>query len=176
MNHFKSAKGMTEKYAALSILCDIEGPERTAALEQFYRDAKGDPLVLDKWFAVQALSDVRNVTETVKELQKHADFTAKNPNRLRALIFSFTRNPQFHNKDGAGYALLADSVLAVDRFNPQIAARGAGAFLQWKKYDETRQREMLKQLRRIANAPGLSVDTLEIVQKALAGAPEEATA
>ncbi|CBZ54394.1 hypothetical protein NCLIV_048240 [Neospora caninum Liverpool] len=176
MKHFKSAKGMTEKYAALSILSDIEGRERTAALEQFYNDAKGDALVLDKWFAVQALSDVPNVTATVKALQKHADFTAKNPNRLRALIFSFTRNPQFHNKDGAGYALLADSVLEVDRFNPQIAARGAGAFLQWKKYGKTRQGEMLKQLRRIARTPGLSPDTLEIVQKALAGAPAETTA
>ncbi|PFH35330.1 putative aminopeptidase N [Besnoitia besnoiti] len=173
MKHFRSAKGMTEKYAALCILADMESPERTEALEQFYKDAEGDALVLDKWFAVQALADLPNVTATVKALQAHPDFTAKNPNRLRALVFSFTRNPQFHSKDGAGYALLADAVLEVDSFNPQIAARGAGAFLPWKKYDAIRQREMLKQLRRIAQSPGLSPDTLEIVQKALAGAEEE---
>lgn len=136
-------------------------------------DCPGDALVIDKWFAVQALSELPGVVETVRKLQKHPDFTAKNPNRLRALVFSFTRNFQFHNKDGKGYELLADCVLEVDSFNPQIAARAAGAFLQWKKYDEERQKLMVAQLRRIQDAPGLSPDTLEIVQKALAGVQDE---
>lgn len=166
--HFINAKVMTDKYAALIVLGDMKQQEREAAFEAFYEEAKGDALLVDKWFRAQAFSDLPDQVERVEKLSGHPDFSLKTPNRMRSLFFAFTLNHKhFHRSDGKGYKLLADVVLAADKFNPQIAARAAGVFLPWRKYGEQRQELMQAELRRIAASPGLSPDTREIVQKAL---------
>ncbi|CDJ48286.1 hypothetical protein, conserved [Eimeria brunetti] len=168
---FSSSKCMTDKYAALMALADMQQPQKEQALKQFYEEAKGNPIMLDKYFRVQAAADVPDAAEKVQQLQQHEDFSFLNPNRLRSLFSAFVYNRKhFHRKDGKGYTLVADAVIKVDAFNPQAAARLAGAFLPWQRYDKERQQQMKRQLLRIGDTPGLSPDTLEIVQRALKAA------
>lgn len=169
--HFKEAKCMTDRHAALLCLGDMAQPEREKAFQEFYEEAQGDALLLDKWFRAQASSDLPDQVERVASLLQHEAFTLKNPNRMRALLSAFSFNRQhFHRKDGAGYKLIGDAVIEVDAFNPQAAARLAGSFLQWGRFDKERQGLMLAQLKRVRDAPGVSPDTLEIAQRALKAA------
>ncbi|KAL8441869.1 hypothetical protein Emed_007463 [Eimeria media] len=166
--HFKNATCMTDRYAALLSLADMQQPQREKAFQEFFEEAAGDPLMLDKWFRAQAGSDLPDQVERVAALQRHDSFTMRNPNRMRALLSVFTFNRRhFHRADGAGYKLIGDAVIEVDAFNPQAAARLAGSFLQWRRFDSERQKLMQAQLERIRDAPGTSPDTLEIVQRAL---------
>ncbi|KAL8428857.1 hypothetical protein ACSSS7_006955 [Eimeria intestinalis] len=166
--HFKDATCMTDKYAALLALADMQQPQREKAFQEFFEEAAGDPLMLDKWFRAQAGSDLPDQVERVASLQHHGSFTLRNPNRMRALLSVFTFNRRhFHRADGAGYKLIGDAVVEVDAFNPQAAARLAGSFLQWRRFDSERQKLMQAQLERIRDTPGTSPDTLEIVQRAL---------
>jgi aminopeptidase N len=165
-----AADNMTDREAALAILVGLEVPEREAALAAFYRAWRGDPLVLDKWFALQALSPLRETPERVRELYRHPDFSLRNPNRVRALVGTFAAaNPvRFHTASGEGYRFLADAVLELDPLNPQVAARMVSLFSQWRRYDEPRQALMKAQLERIAARPRLSKDVFENVGRALA--------
>ncbi|MEE4358027.1 MAG: aminopeptidase N [Desulfococcaceae bacterium] len=166
---FKSADNMSDELAALSVLSHIDCKERGAAIDAFYEKWKSDILVLDKWFSIQAGSRVPGVLETVNSLLKHPAFSIRNPNKVRALIGAFCgNNPRsFHDPSGAGYAFIADRILELNRLNPQIAARLAGVFNHWKKYESGRKEKMKEQLDRISKAPDLSVHVYEIVSKAL---------
>ena len=168
--HFEEADNMTDQITALAILSGKDIPERAEAVLSFYDQWKHDPLVIDKWFMVQAVTSHPDVFQQVVELYGHPDFTMKNPNRMRSLIGAFAAGNQwgFHKKDGAGYAFIADRVLEVDGLNPQVAARLAGSFNAWKRFDESRQAMMKAQLERIVATEGLSKDVFEIVSKALA--------
>jgi aminopeptidase N len=160
---------MTDVLAALAVLVDIDCPERAAALAAFYRRWESDPLVIDKWFALQARSTLPGTIAAVRALTTHPAFTRANPNRLRALVGTFTQaNPlHFHAADGAGYAFLADEVLAIDAANPTTAARLVQPLGQWRRYDKARQKLMRAALERILAAPGLSPNTYEMVAKSL---------
>ena len=160
----------TDRQAALVILVDGAGPEREEALAAFYEQWKGDPLVLDKWFSVQALSKRPDTLARVLELSRHRDFKLENPNRLRALVGSFCAGNQvrFHAADGAGYAFLADVVLELDARNPQMAARMVSIFNPWRRFEPGRSALMQQQLERIGERSGLSKDVFEIVGRALA--------
>jgi aminopeptidase N len=166
---YREAGNMTDRLAALSLLADCDTSERNTALEDFYRRAKGDPLVLDKWFAVQARSCLPDTLEKVRALALHPAFNVHNPNRVRSLFGVFSRgNPmRFHRPDGAGYAFIGDQVIRIDSANPQLAARLAGAFGAWRRYDRRRRDLMRSQLLRIQSRPGLSRDLSEVVSKAL---------
>jgi aminopeptidase N len=155
--------------AALALLVDLPGLERDAALSSFYEVWHDDPLILDKWFRVQALSVLPDTFERVEALSRHADFTFANPNRVRALIGAFAGGNQvrFHGADGRGYRFLARAVLELDASNPQIAARLVGLFNQWRRFDAGRGALMETQLQHIAEQPGLSKDVYEIVGRAL---------
>ncbi|EMI16640.1 aminopeptidase N [Rhodopirellula maiorica SM1] len=167
-NQFHQADNMTDKQAALSLLANLDVPERDAALAAFYDQYKTDPLVIDKWYAVQALSSRPDTIEHVKQLTSHPDFSVDNPNRVRSLIGAFTQNQvRFHQADGAGYKLLADYVLEIESANPQLAARLVAAFNSYRRFDESRQTQMQDELKRIAEHPGLCKDVHEIVQRAL---------
>jgi aminopeptidase N len=167
---FDAQQNMTDVLAALSVLTDIDGPERTAALDAFYRRWQDDALVVDKWFGLQARSSLAGTIDAVKALTRHPAFTRANPNRLRALVGTFSQaNPlHFHDASGAGYAFLADEVLALDPDNPQVAARMVQALGNWRRFDAGRQALMKAQLRRIHDRPGLSTNTFEMVSKSLA--------
>ena len=166
---YKSATNMTDKVAALAILTDTQSNERQAAFEDFYKTWKGDPLVLDKWFSLQAVADRQDAVEMVIQLTAHPDFTYKNPNRLRSLLgsFSFANQKWFHRKDGAGYRLLADTVIKVNAINPSTAARLLTPMRQWKRYDAVRKGLMENELKRILSEKDISNDVYEIASKSL---------
>jgi aminopeptidase N len=169
---FDLADNMTDRQAALQILVDLPGDAREAPLARFYETWRADPLVLDKWFSVQALSTREDTFDRVAALSRHPDFTLANPNRLRALVATFaTGNPvRFHAADGRPYAFLGDVVLELDRRNPQVAARLAASFSEWRRFDASQGAQMRAQLERIARTQPLSKDVFEIATRALEAA------
>ena len=160
---------MTDVLAALGALVDTDCPERAEALAVFYERWKDDPLVLDKWFAMQARSCLPGTIEAVRDLTRHPDFNRSNPNRVRALVGAFAQGNQlhFHDASGQGYQFLAGEVIALDKPNPTTAARLVQPLGQWRRYDAARQGLMRAQLDRILATPGLSANTYEMVSKSL---------
>lgn len=169
-NHFNRAKGMTDKMAALTALASMDGAgaaDRDAAIKKFFEDANGDALVLNKWFTVQALSNLPDVLDRVEELTKHPDFTLLNPNRCRSLIGAFGMNPAaFHAEDGSGYQFLGEMLAELDKMNPQLSSGMAANLIQWRRYDAQRGALMKAELEKLA-ASKLSDDLYEIVSKGL---------
>ena len=167
--HYSKASNMTDRAHALFLLAAHSGLERERALNDFYKNWKGDNLVIDTWFAAQALSPLAATLRQVKKLTEHTLFSLAAPNKVRALIGTFAMsNPvQFNRPDGTGYAFLADQVLALDRLNPQIAARMLSAFRSWRALETGRRGQARKALQRIAKTKGSSPDVQEIVSKML---------
>jgi aminopeptidase N len=166
---FDAAQNMTDVLAALSVLCALECPERAAALAAFHAAWHAEPLVLDKWFAIQAMSPLPDTVRAVRALADHPDFDLRNPNRVRALVGSFAGANQvrFHDASGAGYRFLADTIIALDPMNGQVAARIVSPLGQWRRMDPMRQLLMQQELRRILALPGLTTNTFEMVSKSL---------
>ena len=166
---FEAANNMTDQVAALACIVDISGPARQRALAAFYEQWKGDPLVIDKWLALQARSEAPDALAQVRALMEHPAYDPRNPNRIRALVGVFCHgNPlRFHQADGSGYAFLREQVLKLDRQNPQVASRMLGAMNRWRKYDPARQALMRAELQAIAACEPLSKDVYEVATKAL---------
>jgi aminopeptidase N len=166
---FNAADNMTDALAALHSLIECDCPQRERALQAFYARWSAEPLVVDKWLLVQAVSSLPRTLDEVKRLTTHAAFSIRNPNKVFALIggFAMGNHVRFHAADGSGYAFLADQILALDEVNPQVAARMARAFDRWKKFDAPRQVHARAALERIRGAQGLSKDVAEIVTRAL---------
>lgn len=160
---------MTDRAAALSALVNSSAPGRADALNRFYEEFEDEALVVDKWFALQAMARTTTLAR-VRELMQHPAFTLKNPNRARSLLFSFCNgNPaQFHQPDGSGYDFWAEQVIALNAINPQVAARLARSMDRWRKYVPALQRHMQQALTRVARSPNLSRDVQEVINKALA--------
>jgi aminopeptidase N len=166
---FDAGQNMTDVLAALSVLSAVDCDERLDALAAFYQAWRNDPLVLDKWFAIQALSPLPDTVKAVAALKSHSDFDLRNPNRIRALVSSFAANQvRFHDASGAGYKLYADTLIQLDPANGQVAARMVSPLGQWRRFDATRQALMRAQLQRILDLPGLSRNTFEMASKSLA--------
>jgi len=166
---FDAAQNMTDVLAALAILSNVDCDERLDALAVFYRLWHLDPLVLDKWFTIQAFSSLPDAVDQVQSLKAHADFDLRNPNRVRALIGSFAGNQvRFHDPSGAGYRLYTDTIIQLDPANGQVAARMVSPLGQWRRFDANRQRLMKTELQRILDLPGLSRNTFEMTSKSLA--------
>jgi aminopeptidase N len=166
---YDQADNMTDRMAALTALQNSSAPGRKDALERFYSEFEDEPLVIDKWFSLQATSRTTDVA-AVRALMRHPAFSLKNPNRARSLIFSFCNgNPaQFHAADCSGYAFWAEQVIALDAINPQVAARLARTLDRWRKYAPALQEKMQAALQRVAGTPRLSKDVSEVISKALA--------
>jgi aminopeptidase N len=166
---FRGADNMTDAMAALGCLANADCPQREPALQAFYDKWRDEPLVVDKWLSVQALSRLPGTLARVRTLLGHPAFDIKVPNKVYALVRAFAANHvRFHAADGAGYAFLAERVLELDTLNPQVAARMARGFDRWRKFDAARQTLVRAQLERIRDAAGLSRDVAEIVGKSLA--------
>lgn len=170
LQQFNDSDNMSDVMGALQALIDIPCGERDTALTRFYEKWQKEDLVVDKWYALQAMSSLPNALETVKELMQHPSFNVQNPNRARALIGSFCacNHIHFHSADGAGYEFLTEQILKIDNFNPQLAARLIEPLTRMRKFDSQRQNLMRKQLEKIATIPTLSKDLYEIVTKTLA--------
>jgi len=166
---FKAADNMTDRMAALSTLSLHDAPQRAEALEDFYRRYSNDPLIIGKWFALQAAIPERGTLDRVRALSAHPAFSFANPNRVRALIGAFSANHlRFHNADGSGYQLVGEVIRTLDAVNPQVAARMAGAFESWRRYDQDRQVQMRAELAAIRDLPGISPNLFEVAGKMLA--------
>lgn len=166
---YQTQQNMTDVLAALEALSHTPLSARETALADFYQRWQSEPLVLDKWFALQSGSHHEHALEHVRELVQHPDFSYTNPNRVRSVlgVFGRTNLMGFHRADGEGYQFLADQVLKLDRINPQVAARIVSPFTQWQRYDEGRQQMMRQQLQRMLQQANLSKDLYEVVSKSM---------
>ena len=168
--HFVAARNMTEMAAALSIISDIDTPTRKSMFDGFYAKFASNPLVIDKWMTLQALSALPETLDHIRALTRHKAYTLENPNRVRSLVHAFAMNNQlrFHAADGAAYRFVADIALQLDSINPQVAARLLGSFETWRRFDEKRQDLIKTELERVREAPNLSRNLLEVASKTLA--------
>jgi aminopeptidase N len=166
---FDAADNMTDRQGALVVLASLDAPEREQALKAFYDRYEDDPLVIDKWFAVQASAQRADTVGQVEALAKHGKFSIANPNRLRSIAAAFGMNQwAFHDASGRGYRFLADLILKADKVNPQVAARMVPPFGRWRRFEEKRAAMMRAELERMLATPGLSKDLYEQVSKSLA--------
>lgn len=171
LEQFDACDNMTERLTALAVL--VNSPfedEKAKSLASFADHFKDNPLVMDQWFSVQAASTLPGGLQRVQELMKHPAFNLKNPNKVRALIGAFAGQNliNFHAADGSGYRFLANLVIELNAFNPQIASRQLAPLTRWRKYDSARQALMRGELERILASGELSSDVFEVVSKSLA--------
>jgi aminopeptidase N len=172
---FATTLTMTDRIAALRALVRQRETDQAAlaeqALAEFYRQGAHDPLVVDKWFAIQAQVTAPETLGRVRQLLAHADFSLGNPNRVRSLIGAFASgNPMcFHAAEGGGYRLLAEQVERLDPRNPQLAARLLHPLTQWRRYDAGRQALMRAELHALREHDDVSPDLFEVLSKTLDG-------
>ncbi|MBK8817379.1 MAG: aminopeptidase N [Methylococcaceae bacterium] len=166
---FNTAKNMTDQIAALANIVNHPHPAKDQCLKSFYQKWQSEALVIDKWFAIQSASPMPDTFANVLSLLKHPAFDLATPNRVRAVIGSFTQaNPlHFHAGNGQGYEFLADQVIALNSLNPQVASRMLGPLTSWRRYDQNRQALMKTQLERVMNSPDISRDLYEVASKSL---------
>ncbi len=165
---YDRSDNMTDTIAALQALIQVECHERDAYLDKFYHKWQQDPLVVDKWFALQASIPFEAVVERVRKLLAHSAYDKHNPNKVRSLLSVFANNPAgFHQDGGEGYELVASQILEMDKLNPQLAARLIRPFMQWRRFEATRREMMELQLKRLRDAKGLSKNVFELVDKCL---------
>jgi aminopeptidase N len=166
--HYRAASNMTDMMAGLAALTRMDSPRRSDAFAHFHDRFRSDPLVLDKWLSLQASSCLPGTAEAVRGLMTGPAFDIRNPNRVRSLVGAFSANHlRFHAKDGEGYRLVADVIAELDPINPLVAARMAGVFEAWCRYDAARQMKARAQLERLAKLAGLSSNLFEVVTKML---------
>ncbi|MEH6480263.1 MULTISPECIES: aminopeptidase N [Pseudoalteromonas] len=165
-----SSTNMTNVLGALSAVVKASHPIQEELLNHFDSQWRHDVLVMDKWFALQAMQSGNKAIDNIKALYEHPCFDFSNPNRVRALVGSFSHfnTAQFHRSDAQGYTLLGDLLIKLNAINPQNASRMLTPFMSWKRYDDVRSQAMKLQLQRLANLDGLSADLYEKVEKALA--------
>ncbi|KAL7160059.1 hypothetical protein ABFS83_01G069400 [Erythranthe nasuta] len=169
LHEYKTATNLTEQFSALVAIDQKPGQTRDEVLADFYTKWQHDYLVINKWLALQAMSDVPGNVENVRKLLNHPAFDIRNPNKVYSLIGGFCGSPvNFHAKDGSGYRFLGEVVVQLDKLNPQVASRMVSAFSRWKRYDETRQTLAKAELEMILSANGLSENVFEIASKSLA--------
>jgi aminopeptidase N len=169
--HFRGASNMTDAIGGLTALMILGGAAFDTALADFYARWKDEPLVIDKWFSLQSRDPSPGALGRVLGLTVHPAFDTRNPNRFRALVGGFSQaNPaRFHDPSGGGYRFLADQILAIDRTNPNTAARMIEPLASWRRYKPELADLMKDELERIAAAKGLSKNVLELGTKALDG-------
>lgn len=166
---FYDAENMTDRMAALTAVNDLSHPIRDEILNSFYDQWCKDELVVNKWLRLEAISSRPTTYERVKSLLEHEAFELSNPNKVRALIgtFSLLNQVRFHDLSGAGYALFTDIIILLDRLNPQTAARLTSAFENWRRFDQIRQDLMQSQIKRIVSRNDASENVTEIATKIL---------
>jgi aminopeptidase N len=166
---FQRADNLTQRLAGMLVLGEVPGTLRETTLKRFSEMYANEPLVLDKWFSVQAQFADVDVLDRLRRLMAHPAFSMKNPNRVRSLIGMFaTANPrQFHRADGAGYVYVADAILELDRINPAVSARLATSFRTWRMLEPGRRGRAKAELERIGQAGALSRDLSDIVSRSL---------
>lgn len=169
MEQYQSATNMTDTIGALTLLTSCDCPERSLAMDSFYLRWKEDRQVVDKWFALQAMSKLPGMLRQLEKLLDHPDFELTNPNRFRSLIGTFSQANQvrFHDPSGSGYRFLADQLIRLIPLNPQVSARLLTPLTVWRRFDENRKKLMRDQLERIKSLENLPRDVYEVASKSL---------
>jgi aminopeptidase N len=169
---YDAADNMTDRVGALSVLADSDSKERDVAFADFYKRFQVYPLVIDKWFSLQATAVRASTLDDVERLRGHKDFVIRNPNRVRSLYSAFAMNNPvcFHDRSGGGYKFLCDAIIELNRINPQIAARSLTPMRDWRRYEPDLSAKMQAELNRVAATPDLSPDVFEVVSKSLKAA------
>jgi aminopeptidase N len=171
LDQYRQADNMTDSIGALTPLVSCACPERREALDDFYRRWQGDRLVVDKWFSLQAASNLPGVLDELRSLLEHPAFELTNPNRFRSLVGVFSQRNQvrFHAPDGSGYRFLTGQLLRLIPVNPQVSARLLAPLTTWRRFEAGRSTLMRQQLERIQAVPDLPRDVYEVVSKSLEG-------
>ena len=165
---YKQADNMTDRLAAYRSITHSSSDKRTEIVDSFYQEWQSDTLVLDKWFAMQAMRPQSDTLNDVKALMDNSAFSMSNPNKVRSLIGAYASNlSSFHQDSGIGYQFVAVRIIELNDINPQIAARLVGVFNNWKAIAQPYSSLMKTQLERINGVPILTKDVKEIVSKAL---------
>lgn len=169
MEKLKSARNMSEQWGALSALNFFSSNERKIACNEFKNKWQHDSLVMNKYLVLEACLDHSSTLETVQQLMKEEFFKITNPNNVRSLLYSFsTLNMRgFHRKDGLSYSWMAEQIIAVDKINPQTAARLSGCFDKWTKLDECRKKLAHDAIESVVRFPHLSKNTYELMKNTL---------
>ncbi len=168
------ADNLTDRYAALAAIVHSPAPSKAGILLQVAREWQHEPLLMNKWFSLQATAPAHEgeppVLERVRVLLRHSAYSEKNPNNVNALVLGFCNgNPaEFHRPDGAGYAFWVDQVTRLDRINPIVAARVARTLERWRRYTPDRGAAMQTALQEVGRNGTISRDVREIVDRALA--------
>ena len=165
----RDAKNMTEEIGALDALNGSTGAQRGLAMQEFYDKWRGEPLVLNKWFTLQAISSLPSTLDRIKKLSLDPAFDKNNPNKIYSLYAAYARfnQYQFNEKSGSGYEFIATQVMEIDARNPQVAARLMAGFGSWRILDQPRQALVNAQLKRILGHAGLSTNVFELATKML---------
>jgi len=171
LQQYRRSDNMTDTIGALIPLASCDCPERREIMDDFYQRWRGDRLVVDKWFSLQATSILPGTLDEVQALLNHPAFELTNPNRFRSLIGAFSQGNQvrFHDPSGAGYRFLADQLLRLIPVNPQVSARLMAPLTVWRRFEPGRRALMREQLQRIQSLPNLPGDVYEVVTKSLEG-------
>jgi len=167
--HYDKADNMTDRVAALACLADSTQPEREIVFADFYDRFKDYPLVVDKWFTLQAMANRDSLFDDFAQLRNHPQFNIKNPNRVRSLysVFAINNPVKFHDPSGTGYTILRNAIIELNTINPQIASRMVTPLREWKRYTPQLQTLMKDTLQSILETPNLSNDVFELVSKCL---------
>ncbi len=168
-SQFENADNMTDTLGALRAAQHGRLEMFDELMMKFEQRWQDDPLVLDKWFALHASTERRDILSRLDLLKSHKQYTINNPNRVRSIYgsFAYYNTQGFHRVDGSGYQYLTDYLMELDTVNPQVSARLVTPLTQWQKLDETRKVLMKKQLARLLDNPNLSKDMFEKVSKSL---------
>jgi aminopeptidase N len=170
ITQFENSDNMTDSMAALaSVVNSKHKSQAEVALASFYQKWQAEPLVVNQWLAVQAGSAEYGTIDNINKLLEHESFDIKNPNKVRSVIGAFAGQSliNFHAPDGAGYQLLADKIILLNRLNPQIASRLVSPLSKWSRYIDSQAQQMKRQLQRIMAEEDLSKDVYEVVSKSL---------
>ena len=168
VTHF-AADNLTDELASLQAVVHNQHARAEQFIAQFAERWQGEPLVMDKWLAVQASAPHAGTLDRVRTLTEHAAFNFTNPNRVYALVATFSHNlAQLHQADGTGYQWLATVISRLNDSNPQVASRLLSALLQWKRLDSRRQQQIQAELERLRQLPKLAIDLYEKIENSLA--------
>jgi aminopeptidase N len=166
---FGNANNMTELSHALMVLAH-RFPQTDAAsdaIAAFEQRFGSNPLVIDKWFTIQATIPGADTLDRIKSLMESPHFAPNNPNRLRALIGSYAMaNPTgFNRADGAGYRFLAEQIIDIDKRNPQVAARILTSMRSWRSLEQNRAGHARFALLQIDQSGPLSTDVRDLIDR-----------
>ncbi len=171
LDQFENAGNMNDRFAAFTRIVHWHASRKASdmAINGFAERHGEDALVMDKWFAVQAMAPGKDAVTRIRALMRHNAFSLKNPNRVRSVIGSFASGNQtgFNSPDGEGHSLVAQTIRKLDAINPQVAARMLTAFRSFRSLEPQRRKNAEQALQGLQAGGPLSRDASDILDRML---------